>query len=114
MLKSYMKRLEEAGHNPNDIQPSDDHTHMYDEQVEQSIVIRMKDHTEYLGMFEYKKDNEQKIFKALVYGKFFKEFSVAHFCDFLFFRLETQTCPANVARIASLHPFHDGPIHRSH
>ena len=72
MLKSYMKRLEEAGHNPNDIQPSDDHTHMYDEQVEQSIVIRMKDHTEYLGMFEYKKDNEQKIFKALVYGKFLK------------------------------------------
>ena len=68
MLKSYMKRLEEAGHNPNDIQPCDDHSHMYDEQVEQSIVIRMKDHTEYLGMFEYKKDNEQKIFKALVYG----------------------------------------------
>ena len=68
MLKSYMKRLEEAGHNPSDIQPCDDHSHMYDEQVEQSIVIRMKDHTEYLGMFEYKKDNEQKIFKALVYG----------------------------------------------
>ena len=85
MLKSYMKRLEEAGHNPNDIQPSDDHTHMYDEQVEQSIVIRMKDHTEYLGMFEYKKDNEQKIFKALVYGKFSKEFSVAHFPEFLNF-----------------------------
>ena len=69
MLKSYMKRLEEAGENPNEIHPVEDHGNMYDEQVEQSIVIRMKDHTEYLGMFEYKKDNEQRIFKALVYGK---------------------------------------------
>ena len=64
-----MKRLEEAGENPNEIHPVEDHGNMYDEQVEQSIVIRMKDHTEYLGMFEYKKDNEQRIFKALVYGK---------------------------------------------
>ena len=64
-----MKRLEEAGGNPNDIPTTESDHGMYDGQVEQSIVIRMKDHTEYLGMFEYKKDNEQRIFKALVYGK---------------------------------------------
>ena len=70
MLKTYMKRIEEAGGNPNDIPTNESDLGMYDGQVEQSIVIRMKDHTEYLGMFEYKKDNEQRIFKALVYGKF--------------------------------------------
>ena len=69
MLKTYMKRIEEAGGNPNDIPTNESDLGMYDGQVEQSIVIRMKDHTEYLGMFEYKKDNEQRIFKALVYGK---------------------------------------------
>ncbi len=65
MLKTYMKRLEESGENPNDMDQGNDN---YD-QVEQSIVIRMKDHAEYLGMFEYKKEMETKIFKALIYGK---------------------------------------------
>lgn len=31
-------------------------------------VIRKKEH-DYLGLFEYKKENEQPILKALIYGK---------------------------------------------
>ena len=66
MLKTYMKRLEESGENPREMDSVNDSNY---EQVEQSIVIRMKDHDDYLGMFEYKKESEQKIFKALIYGK---------------------------------------------
>ena len=59
-----MKRLEDSGGNTNEVEVNDNYEH-----VEQSIVIRMKDHDDYLGMFEYKKDLEQKIFKAMIYGK---------------------------------------------
>ena len=31
-------------------------------------VIRKKEH-DYLGMFEYKKEQEQQVLKALIYGK---------------------------------------------
>jgi len=64
MLKTYMKRLEESGENPREMDSANDSNY---EQVEQSIVIRMKDHDDFLGMLEYKKELEQKIFKALIY-----------------------------------------------
>ena len=67
MLKTYMKRLEDSGENPREMESMVHENN--NEQVEQSIVIRMKDHDDYLGMFEYKKEAEQKIFKALIYGK---------------------------------------------
>ena len=67
MLKTYMKRLEDSGQNPRELDNSSANDNY--EQVEQSIVIRMKDHNDFLGMFEYKKEVEQKIFKALIYGK---------------------------------------------
>ena len=69
MLKTYMKRLEESGENPREMDSANDSNY---EQVEQSIVIRMKDHDDFLGMLEYKKELEQKIFKALIYGKSLK------------------------------------------
>ena len=62
-----MKRLEDSGENPREMESMVHENN--NEQVEQSIVIRMKDHDDYLGMFEYKKEAEQKIFKALIYGK---------------------------------------------
>ena len=64
-----MKRLEESGENPREMDSANDSNY---EQVEQSIVIRMKDHDDFLGMLEYKKELEQKIFKALIYGKSLK------------------------------------------
>ena len=64
-----MKRLEDSGENPREMESMVHENN--NEQVEQSIVIRMKDHDDYLGMFEYKKEAEQKIFKALIYGKNF-------------------------------------------
>lgn len=66
MLKTYMKRLEESGvENLRDLDSANDNY----EQVEQSIVIRMKDHDDFLGMYEYKKELEAKIFKSLIYGE---------------------------------------------
>ena len=47
------------------------HFNFFYQQVEQSIVIRMKDHDDFLGMLEYKKESEAKIFKALIYGKLY-------------------------------------------
>ena len=64
MLKTYMKRLEDSGVPTNTSNEINDN---YEHVENQSIVIRMKDHADYLGMFEYKKDLEQKIFKALIY-----------------------------------------------
>jgi len=64
MLKTYMKRLEDSGENPRDLDSVNETNY---EQVEQSIVIRMKDHDDFLGMLEYKKESEAKIFKALIY-----------------------------------------------
>ena len=61
-----MKKLEEAGEDPHSLESSENYEQRA--MAEQSIVIRMKDHDDFLGMFEYKKEMEQKIFNALIYG----------------------------------------------
>jgi len=90
-------------------------------------MVRKKTH-DFLGMFEYKKEQEQQILKAMVYGRFsfkwdfatilnkkglnyvlfFNRFTCATLTSLVsVFRFETQDGSADAARIASLRSLHD-------
>ncbi len=71
-LKAYMKKLNEVGAALPEVSPMDvvgdlDPMRMSNGPSDMPMV-RKKEH-DFLGMFEYKKEQEQQVLKALIYGK---------------------------------------------
>eukprot|EP00095_Tigriopus_kingsejongensis_P008891 maker-scaffold566_size135349-snap-gene-0.26 protein:Tk08891 transcript:maker-scaffold566_size135349-snap-gene-0.26-mRNA-1 annotation:"myosin va" len=70
-LKTYMKKLTDLGATISDLNVADGDEDSFATQQRSPLesnlpVIRKKEH-DYLGLFEYKKENEQLILKALIY-----------------------------------------------
>ena len=115
-LKAYMKKLNEVGAAlPETAEPLDgdlEISKISSNGPSDMPMVRKKEH-DFLGMFEYKKEQEQQVLKALIYGELLNAPPCKYYFHLGFFcRSEAQDGSQHAAGPPSIRPIHDDPLHR--